>query len=395
MNAFAQSDYSVDSTAWNGLSRFVQVAKGLGFQTESNQQLRWKDIGSDSILVIIYPRSDSTHLRQIATYVRNGGSLLIADDFGNSRPLFTKLGIKLTTPPEINTTTYYKNFPFAPIATPQLQKNPISQGIDEVVTNFPALMESNGNATVLFSFAPSYAHSNRGIVAINPKKGNFIAISDPSIFINRMLSFEGNLQLAINALRFLNRNGPKKRVVFLTGDFYLQGHPAGLTEKTEEGRFIGGLNYQISTINDLLITKKGSILIIATILFTLLILIIKVFPHRKYDNSGSWTQAKSYSSSLRTFFSQSEKNTFPSSIFRELLSLRLCRFLGEADPLRNKSRDQIAHAIQDKKPKAVKSFLLLYKSLVVPIQSMTHNHSEREFQRIKGYYQEFSNALEE
>src|SRR5579862_9940264 len=58
----------------------------------------------------------------------------------------------------------------------------------------------------------SFGNGDAIVVAGERGPGRFAVVSDPSIFINRMLEFPGDLRLTNNLLRWLGR-GHAKRIV--------------------------------------------------------------------------------------------------------------------------------------------------------------------------------------
>src|SRR5262249_17817806 len=62
------------------------------------------------------------------------------------------------------------------------------------------------------------------VVAGSLGTGRFVALSDPSVLINDMLGFDGNLAFAANLLRFLAPVRPG-RLFLVSGDARLSGEP--------------------------------------------------------------------------------------------------------------------------------------------------------------------------
>ena len=74
-------DYDVGNGGWNGLSTFVQLAAGDGFDVTAVTGVDWDQLTAEDTLVILYPLNelDSTN---VAAFVRQGGKLVLGDDFG-------------------------------------------------------------------------------------------------------------------------------------------------------------------------------------------------------------------------------------------------------------------------------------------------------------------------
>src|SRR5258707_15125646 len=89
---------------------------------------------------------------------------------------------------------YYEGRLWAPIATAQ-GDHPLARDVGEVVTNHPAALDRVEGATTVIGFDEGAL-----VVAGERGTGKFVAVADPSIFLNRMQQepFHGNLQLTAN-----------------------------------------------------------------------------------------------------------------------------------------------------------------------------------------------------
>jgi hypothetical protein len=186
-------DYDPNSQQWNGMASFVGLAEGIGYSVTPVAELEWDKLDDHDILFLVYPlqRVDPARLGR---FVQAGGNVVIADDFGEGKDAMAGLGLlraEVVTP---RATAYYANQAYAPIATAK-SGHPIPREIESnkehgVVTNHPAALEQVQGATVVVGFEDS------AVVAVGERgTGRFVAVSDPSIFINRMLQFGGNVQL--------------------------------------------------------------------------------------------------------------------------------------------------------------------------------------------------------
>jgi hypothetical protein len=212
-------DYDPRSNAWNGLSTFVGLAEGIGFEVSSRVELDWSELTADDILVLVYPLRAVDHNR-LSAFVQAGGNAVIADDFGQAHDALAALGMLTDVGPP-RAAHYWHDHLFAPIATPRAD-HPLADNVSEVVTNHPASFHRVTNATTVIGFEDGAL-----VVAGERGTGRFVAISDPSILINEMLRepFAGNVTLATNLLRWLSRDGRSRRVVLLHGDSPMYGDP--------------------------------------------------------------------------------------------------------------------------------------------------------------------------
>jgi hypothetical protein len=270
---------------WNGMSRFIGLAEGMGFRVSAVSTLEWGDLSASEILVIAYPlqRVDPARL---AAFLHAGGNVVIADDFGDGKDAMQSLGLLRaeTTAPEA--VRYEANQPWAPVATGRAD-HPIGRDVGEVVTNHPALLTHVEGASTVAAF-------QNGAVAVAGERGSgrFVAVSDPSIFINRMLLFPGNVMLATNMLKWLDRGGRAKHVVLIRGDVPMYGDPRPFIDDaraSDLGRTIADLNFWLSERRAWLLTPgamRALAIVLASALLLLALLALPVRRGPKID--GAW-----------------------------------------------------------------------------------------------------------
>lgn len=226
--AHADDDYDARSSAWNGMARFVALAGGMGFKVDPVTSLDWGDLTDNDILFLVYPLQ-KVDANRLSSFVQAGGNVVIADDFGEGREAMAGLGLIRAEQITPRAKKYHQNQPWAPIATPRADHYLVTD-IDEVVTNHPSALTHVEGGTVILGFDDGAV-----VVAGERGTGRFVAVSDPSIFINRMQEFRGNIQLATNLLRWLSRDGHARRVVLLKGDVPMYGEPRTYIDDPKAG----------------------------------------------------------------------------------------------------------------------------------------------------------------
>ncbi|MGN6104109.1 MAG: DUF4350 domain-containing protein [Kofleriaceae bacterium] len=279
------ADYDPRSQAWNGMAQFVGLAEGIGFEVQAVSSLEWSELSASEILVLIYPlqRVDPARL---GAFVQAGGNVVIADDFGEARDAMRDLGLLRAESVVPQASRYHNDQPWAPIANGR-GDHPLAEDVGEVVTNHPAaLTQVEGAATVV-------AFENGAVVVAGERgSGRFVAISDPSIFINRMMQFHGNVTLAHNLLRWLDRGGRARRVVLLRGDVPMYGEPRAFIDDAragELGRSIADLNYWLSERRAWLLTPTAMKVLAAVLASLLLLLALFALPVRRGPKiDGAW-----------------------------------------------------------------------------------------------------------
>jgi hypothetical protein len=279
------ADYDPHSSAWNGMASFVGLAEGMGFDITPVSSLEWSDLSSEDILILIYPlqRVDPGRL---GAFVQAGGNVVIADDFGEGKDAMQGLGLlraEVTTP---RAQKYYDGRPYAPIATASAP-HPLNADVGELITNHPAALTRVEGASAVLGFDDGAV-----VVAGDRGSGHFVAISDPSIFINKMLMFRGNIQLAANLLRYLDRGGRARHIVLLRGDVPMYGDPRPYIDDAragELGRAIADLNFWLSERRAWLLTPPAMKALAAVLAIALLLLALFALPVRRGPRiDGAW-----------------------------------------------------------------------------------------------------------
>ena len=214
----AAPDYAVDNREWNGLSDLVSVAAGRGLTVEPRTHIDWSELGPADVLFLVYPtaRVEPAHL---AAFLRNGGHALIADDFGRADEALARLGILRRS--ASRATKNHENNPQLPMAMPAAPDHPLARGVDELATNHPTAFTVARGPDVVFTYRDDEVVVTAGQVG---QSGRFVALSDPSVLINAMLAFDGNLTFAVNLLDFLAPTRPG-RIVLITHEARLAGEP--------------------------------------------------------------------------------------------------------------------------------------------------------------------------
>ncbi|MGE0402838.1 MAG: DUF4350 domain-containing protein [Kofleriaceae bacterium] len=279
-------EYDPYSQAWNGMASFVGLAEGMGFSVSPKVSLEWGEIDSSDILFLVFPlqRVDPAKL---GAFVNAGGNVVIADDFGDSREAMQALGLMRASVEQVRATRFYEGLTFAPIANGR-GGHELAQDVGDVITNHPAVLTSvEGADTVV-------ALEQGAIVAAGERgSGRFVAVSDPSIFINRMLQFPGNLQLTVNILNWLDRGNRRARhIILLRGDVPMFGEPRPFIDDAragEVGRSVADLNFWLSEARAWLLTPTAMKALAASLAAILLLLALVALPVRRGPKiDGAW-----------------------------------------------------------------------------------------------------------
>lgn len=155
------------------------------------------------------------------------------------------------------------------------------------MTNHPAALTHVQGATVVMGF------DEGGVVVAGERgTGRFVAISDPSIFINRMQQFHGDLQLTANLLRWLDRGKRARHVKILRGEIPMYGEPRPYIDDAragEVGRSVADLNFWLSERREWLLTPNAMRGLAAVLAIALLALAFFALPVRRGPKiDGAW-----------------------------------------------------------------------------------------------------------
>ncbi|HKA91272.1 MAG TPA: DUF4350 domain-containing protein [Haliangiales bacterium] len=242
----AEADYDVASRAWNGLADFRALAAGAGYAVEATNDLTWESLAADrDVLFLLYPTSQVEPV-QLGSFIRAGGRVLVADDFGRADEALARLGL-LRRPAHTVRARRWDGNPNLPIAEPRAAGHPLARDVRELVTNHPSVFTAEGG-DVVFGFSGGDAV----VVAGDLGTGRWVALSDPSVLINDMLAFDGNLAFALNLVHWLRPPGGTARILVCTGDFRIHGETPRLAEAGSLNEILAAAGAALDDVNDYL-----------------------------------------------------------------------------------------------------------------------------------------------
>ncbi|WP_277543601.1 DUF4350 domain-containing protein [Haloarcula laminariae] len=193
------------NTNWDGTSEVKTAAESTGAQTTVVRNVsRYRTVPANrSLAVVLSPdKTYGTEAETIRSYVRSGGTLLIAEDYGNGgNELLAAVGAdaRIDGRP-LRDEQRAGPSPAFPKASVN-DTHPTTTGVNTIVLNHGSAVEP-GNATVLANSSSfSYLDTNqnqtldesetlasRPVVTIEQVgQGTVIVVSDPSVFLNSML----------------------------------------------------------------------------------------------------------------------------------------------------------------------------------------------------------------
>jgi len=211
-------DYDPASTGWQGLSRFVALAQEQGAEVRLADTLNWDAISPDDVLVVVYP-TEPLNPAPFASYLVDGGRMLLADDFGTATPLMERLSLQRLTPQAgtLPHSRYVGGQPEWPRHRAR-GRHPLLADVEEVVSNVPAILLNQGGPVLRFDEGGGLVYD------MTLGEGRAVVLSDPSVLINSMLAIADNGQFALNTLDYLcEPAGESCRIWVFHGDFETSG----------------------------------------------------------------------------------------------------------------------------------------------------------------------------
>ncbi len=391
------ADYSPHNFEWQGTSRLFELAAERGFSIETRSNLDWKKIEKRHILLFLYPTAPIPSEKLVA-YLRGGGRVILADDFGSTAELLEKLGVRRVPVNGARLSRLHAENPALPIATP-LTPHPLNNGIPELVTNHPAAFDTQLPA--IFGFEPA---GGALVVAATLGRGRIVLISDPSVFINRMLKFPGNEAFTRRLLGYLGRPGEDSYVVF-TQHFTETGSPKPTVKVRVPpppglSAILADANTLLAEFNEYMLDRVW-IMPIATLFAGLLLaLAVWVIPMMRPRYDASWTRPGEgppparYARDLEPYMSGSPRKmnfAYPAAVFRDVMDVDLEQTLGVAAPLATMDEPALRRMVQKRAGAEAERLCTLligltrripHREMVTPF-TLTPRYSFRELKRLQ------------
>jgi hypothetical protein len=204
---------------WDGASDLRAIGTDAGADVEIVRNVTaYRDHeANETVAVILSPDRDYTQeeREQLGTFVREGGTLLVAEDFGTrGNDLLAGVGASARFDGGLlrDEREYYRA-PALPEAT-NVSEQPLTDGVGSLALNYGTPVQP-GEATVLVSTSEfGYVDRNRNgelddaetlgsypvATVESVGEGRVIAVGDPSLLINAMVERPGNRAFATNVL---------------------------------------------------------------------------------------------------------------------------------------------------------------------------------------------------
>ncbi len=218
--------FSVYNPSWEGASDLRRQADAAGAESRVvlNTTAYETTRPNETAAVVIAPERtySPTERDRMRQFVRRGGTLVVADDFGGqTTPLLRALGLDARLDGGLLRDERHNYRSSALPEATNVTDAPLTDGVDRLTLNYGTVVRP-GNATVLVRSSEfGYVDRNRNgkidgneTLASRPVavtetvgRGRVVVVSDASVFINAMLDRPGNRRFARNVF------APEERVL--------------------------------------------------------------------------------------------------------------------------------------------------------------------------------------
>ncbi|MFT7581788.1 MAG: hypothetical protein ACI9MR_003466 [Myxococcota bacterium] len=255
-------DYNAEPDAWNGVGYLLETAAEAKVIATARDTLDLSELGPSDVLFWLYPQDDAP-TDELLRFVRDGGSLILADDFGASAGLLSAVGLARESRIPETHEAWFEDTDGFPILRTKDAPDPdhfLFFNVEEVIANHPASLLGAG--VPLLSYGKGERHM---VIERRVDQGVILAIADPSLFLNAMLRrFYGNKQFAANVMRFYCNAEPCRLTLLLpettfTGVYAGQGGTVGdIARVVEEA--VGSVNEAMEALSDAIAEPPLSLL---------------------------------------------------------------------------------------------------------------------------------------
>ena len=219
---------------WEGYSDFVRLLRDTlgGPRVIVTGKLDWSALTPADGLIIAYPEHGADTI-SAGGFVRAGGRIALLDDFGAGDDLLGSYEVQRVPLPARPEEALRDN-PELAIAEPVTQDQPLTQGVDRVVTNHASGLAHTGLTTLLRVRGGS--GSVAVAISLSSGTGRLVAVGDPSIFMNSMLRYPGNRRFGRNIADYLMEGRTGGHLYVVVRSFVETGSFAGTASAEHELR---------------------------------------------------------------------------------------------------------------------------------------------------------------
>lgn len=232
--SFVQVGFTQDKTVltqeqWEtGFHAFAQVIRKRGVEITSNYE-NWREYPAQQRILILLGSISSIDQAYLSEFVAAGGSALLATDIGFGPVQVDRHEIRIHQGGSVHARysgDQYRGISGWTIISKLDREEPVFDGINQIVPNFPALLEVRprlNNATGWKTIAryptlQSYGSNLPFMVRFDsPRGGKLLVVPDHSLFVNGSVVADDNLRFMLNAIDWLREDNRSRCLFVLNG----------------------------------------------------------------------------------------------------------------------------------------------------------------------------------
>lgn len=197
-------DFNLDNPFWNGLKNFKQGTKASSVNLTS--AVSFTPSPSESALFIIAPSGEfsTEEMSLLSSYLKEGGTLVLADDFGSGNSILEGLGLLSRFSRRLVVDPLFRGKASVLPKTVNLSGS-LAQ-INSLMFNYPTSLQIETGEAGILATSSSFSYFEDSLNGQTDKKtgpfsmiaefsygkGRIYLVSDSSLFINSMLKEEEN-----------------------------------------------------------------------------------------------------------------------------------------------------------------------------------------------------------
>lgn len=251
----ASASYDAASHDWDGLADFVQLAKDEagGPNVVATGKLDYGALRPKDAVILLHPDA-SLDVDSLSRFLRDGGRVVLFDDFGKGDELLRHFQIK-RVPLPAHPALELRHNPALAIAEPfssagTAGEHQTVRGVSRVVLNHASGVDHRELSPLLYVRSADDGEKVYVGLAGAVEKGHLLVVSDASVPINGMLRFTGNRTFVRNVLRYAHSGvgdvSTGGKIYVAAGAFEQVG---SYGEETEESSF-GKLHFFVDWFHD-------------------------------------------------------------------------------------------------------------------------------------------------
>ena len=275
----SSNDFSAENPLWNGAAEFTD-----SFVTSSLRSYADLSENPDDTILVVIPYAEFTDadLELLNSYISDGGTLVLADDYGYGNTVLEYLQINASFNGEalLDPVFNYKSSFFPRIT--DFSSSTLTDNLDSIILNHATSMTvGDGVETIARSSATSFIDINdnglydqgelTGPLTVaaqaNFGDGLVIMLSDPSIIINCMQDMDDNLTFITNIMQIKGADSD-----IMLDESHLP------SANLDEAKSI------LTSMRDALATPAGTAAIVTAIV---VLILLPIWLRRKGGNHGS------------------------------------------------------------------------------------------------------------